>query len=59
MISDFHEKYKVTKLIGRGAFAKVYLAKHNQTKVKYAIKQFSKRKLQRKIKDARLLWNEI
>ena len=43
LVSDFHEMFKVTKRLGNGSFAKVFLTKHKTTGVEYAVKQFAKK----------------
>jgi serine/threonine protein kinase len=40
--SSFHEEFGVTKMIGKGSFAKVYLATKKSTAQNYAIKAFNK-----------------
>lgn len=40
--TDFHERYGVVKMLGKGSFAKVYLVKDNNTQEEFAIKAFSK-----------------
>lgn len=40
--STFHEEFGVTKMIGKGSFAKVYLATKKSTAQNYAIKAFNK-----------------
>ena len=41
--SDFHTKFKVLKVIGKGGFAKVYLVEDNDRPTQqYAVKAFSK-----------------
>lgn len=40
--STFHEDFEVKKMIGKGSFAKVYLATMRKTNKDYAIKAFSK-----------------
>ena len=39
---DFHERYKVSKLVGHGAFAKVMICSHKDTHEKYAVKTVQK-----------------
>lgn len=39
---DFHDKYKVSKLVGHGAFAKVMVCSHKDTHEKYAVKTVQK-----------------
>ena len=39
---DFHNKYKVSKLVGHGAFAKVMICSHVDTHEKYAVKTVQK-----------------
>lgn len=40
--TTFHEEYDVRKMIGKGSFAKVYLAIKKETGEEYAIKAFNK-----------------
>lgn len=40
--SDFHNKFGVLKIVGKGSFAKVYLVEDNNTKKQFAVKAFSK-----------------
>ena len=42
ILSTFHEEFEVKKMIGKGSFAKVYLATKRVTGRDYAIKAFSK-----------------
>jgi len=42
MFSTFHEDFIVTKMIGKGSFAKVYLGTKKEDSNKYAIKVFNK-----------------
>jgi calcium-dependent protein kinase len=39
---DFHNKYKVSKLVGHGAFAKVMICSHVDTNEKFAVKTVQK-----------------
>ncbi len=39
---DFNDRYKVSKLIGHGAFAKVMVCSHKDTHEKYAVKTVQK-----------------
>jgi len=41
----FHEEFEVTKLIGKGHFAKVYYAINKEKKQPFAIKAFNKETL--------------
>lgn len=40
--TDFHNRYKVSNMIGKGSFAKVYLVNDTVNTGKYAVKAFSK-----------------
>lgn len=40
--TDFHTKFGVIKMVGKGSFAKVYLVQDKETKKQYAVKAFSK-----------------
>lgn len=42
MLTTFHEDFVVTKMIGKGSFAKVYLATKKDKNIQYAIKAFNK-----------------
>jgi len=42
VLSNFHEEYKATKIIGKGSFAKVYLVDSKSTGKNYAVKAFAK-----------------
>lgn len=42
ILDNFHEAYAVSKMIGKGSFAKVYQATKKENNVTYAIKAFSK-----------------
>ena len=57
--TDFHERYKVKKVLGEGSFAKVYLATNVEDKQLYAIKAFSKESLAKQNKGKGAIRNEI
>ena len=57
--SDFHTKFNAIKMIGKGSFARVYLVEDKETKVKYAVKAFSKEYLMSQSKGKESLMNEI
>jgi calcium/calmodulin-dependent protein kinase I len=57
--TDFHERYKVKKLLGEGSFAKVYLATNLENNQLYAIKAFSKESLSKQSKGKAAIRNEI
>lgn len=57
--TDFHSRFTVTKMIGSGAFANVYLATEKATNNKYAVKGFNKHYLESETKGKLSLWNEI
>jgi serine/threonine-protein kinase ULK2 len=40
--SDFHTKFTVSKIIGKGSFAKVYLVENKAKNQQFAVKAFSK-----------------
>lgn len=40
--TDFHQRYHISKQIGEGSFAKVYLVTNKKTGKKYAVKAFNK-----------------
>ena len=56
---DLHERLKVKKVVGAGAFAKVYSATDLKTKIPYAIKGFNKKYLETREKGKLSLSNEI
>jgi len=57
--SDFHLKFNAIKMIGKGSFARVYLVEDKETKMKYAVKAFSKEYLLSQSKGKESLMNEI
>ena len=57
--TDFHERYKVKKVLGEGSFAKVYLGLNFQDNNLYAIKAFGKENLYKQSKGKAALKNEI
>lgn len=57
--TDFHLRYKVIKMIGKGSFARVYLAKNIETDEKVAIKAFNKESLLKKEKGVENIREEI
>lgn len=57
--SDFHLKFNAMKMIGKGSFARVYLVEDKETKLKYAVKAFSKEYLLSQSKGKESLMNEI
>ena len=57
--SDFHLKFNAIKMIGKGSFARVYLVEDKETKLKYAVKAFSKEYLLSQSKGKESLMNEI
>lgn len=57
--SDFHVKFNAIKMIGKGSFARVYLAEDKETKQRYAVKAFSKEYLLSQSKGKESLVNEI
>lgn len=57
--TDFHERYKVKKLLGEGAFAKVYLASREEDGQEFAVKALSKDFLQKLNKGRMAIRNEI
>ncbi|EGR30423.1 protein kinase domain protein [Ichthyophthirius multifiliis] len=56
---NFHEDFIVTKIIGKGSFAKVYLATKKQNNQQYAIKAFNKEFMLNQHKGKESLINEI
>jgi serine/threonine protein kinase len=57
--TDLHKRFRVNKVVGAGAFAKVYEATSLKTKELVAIKGFSKRYLASKEKGKQSIWNEV
>lgn len=57
--STFHEEFIVTKMIGKGSFAKVYLATKKSQNIQYAIKAFNKEFMASQHKGKESLINEI
>lgn len=45
VFANFHQQYHMLKVIGRGSFARVYMAEHKVTKAKVAVKAFDKNKV--------------
>ena len=42
VLTNFHDEYKASKMIGKGSFAKVYLVESKTTGKSYAVKAFTK-----------------
>ncbi|CAD8080020.1 unnamed protein product [Paramecium sonneborni] len=57
--STFHDEFGVTKMIGKGSFAKVYLATKKSTGINYAVKAFNKEFMLEQFKGRESLENEI
>ncbi|CAD8162532.1 unnamed protein product [Paramecium pentaurelia] len=57
--TTFHDEFGVTKMIGKGSFAKVYFATKKSTGVNYAVKAFNKEFMQEQFKGRESLENEI
>ncbi|CAD8075069.1 unnamed protein product [Paramecium primaurelia] len=57
--STFHDEFGVTKMIGKGSFAKVYFATKKSTGMNYAVKAFNKEFMQEQFKGRESLENEI
>jgi serine/threonine protein kinase len=57
--SDFHSKYRVVRMIGKGAFASVYQIEDNLTKIQSAVKVFDKNTLLIKARASQALMNEV
>ncbi|CAD8073381.1 unnamed protein product [Paramecium sonneborni] len=57
--TTFHDEFGVTKMIGKGSFAKVYFATKKQTGANYAVKAFNKEFMQEQFKGRESLENEI
>jgi len=56
---DFHTKFNTIKMIGKGSFARVYLVENKESKMRYAVKAFSKEYLLSQPKGKDSLINEI
>ncbi|CAD8141229.1 unnamed protein product [Paramecium pentaurelia] len=59
LLENFHEAYMVSKLIGKGSFAKVYLATRKENNIQYAVKAFSKTFMLQQHKGIESLLNEM
>ncbi|CAK65432.1 unnamed protein product (macronuclear) [Paramecium tetraurelia] len=59
LLENFHEAYMVSKLIGKGSFAKVYLATRKDSNIQYAVKAFSKSFMMQQHKGIESLLNEM
>ncbi|CAD8116784.1 unnamed protein product [Paramecium sonneborni] len=59
LLENFHEAFMVSKLIGKGSFAKVYLATKKENNQQFAIKAFSKSFMQQQHKGIESLLNEM
>ncbi|CAD8102787.1 unnamed protein product [Paramecium primaurelia] len=57
--TTFHDEFSVSKLIGKGSFAKVYLASKKSSGIQYAIKAFNKEFMFEQFKGIESLENEI
>ncbi|CAK80477.1 unnamed protein product (macronuclear) [Paramecium tetraurelia] len=57
--STFHDEFGVAKMIGKGSFAKVYLATKKSTGINYAVKAFNKEFMLEQFKGRESLENEI
>ena len=57
--TDLHSRFKVSKIIGSGAFAKVYEGLEKTKHQRFAIKGFSKRTVEQGLKGKQSLANEI
>jgi len=57
--TTFHKDFTVSKLIGKGSFAKVYVALKNETNVTYAVKAFNKDFISSSDKGKESLINEV
>ncbi|CAD8079357.1 unnamed protein product [Paramecium sonneborni] len=59
ILKNFHEAFSVSKMIGKGSFAKVYSAIKKENNIQYAIKAFSKIFMSQQSKGIESLLNEI
>ncbi|CAD8188252.1 unnamed protein product [Paramecium octaurelia] len=57
--TTFHDEFSVSKMIGKGSFAKVYLAAKKSTGVQFAIKAFNKEFMLEQSRGKESLENEI
>lgn len=57
--TDFHDRFKVKKLLGEGSFAKVYLANRLSDSKEFAVKAFSKESLEKQNNGKASIRNEI
>ncbi|CAD8079629.1 unnamed protein product [Paramecium primaurelia] len=57
--TTFHDEFSVSKMIGKGSFAKVYLAAKKSSGIQYAIKAFNKEFMLEQFKGMESLENEI
>lgn len=57
--TDFHERFKVKKVIGQGSFAKVYSCTRADDGQEFAVKAFSKAALMKQEKGKAALKNEL
>lgn len=56
---DFHQRFKVERQLGEGSFAKVYLAKNMVSGEQFAVKAFTKARLEKQNKGKQAIKNEI
>eukprot|EP01017_Pseudomicrothorax_dubius_P049167 TRINITY_DN9100_c0_g1_i2.p1 TRINITY_DN9100_c0_g1~~TRINITY_DN9100_c0_g1_i2.p1 ORF type:complete len:619 (-),score=149.59 TRINITY_DN9100_c0_g1_i2:61-1917(-) len=59
VMTTFHENYAVHKMIGKGNFARVYLAENKSTRKQFAVKAFEKARLLFNLRGKDSLMNEI
>lgn len=57
--TDFHDRYKVKKVLGEGAFAKVYYAVREEDGKEFAVKALTKEFLKKLNKGKMAIRNEI
>jgi len=57
--TDFHSRFEVSKILGEGGFAKVYLAKNKINKKLYAVKAFKKDNLKKQNRGRAAIKNEV
>jgi serine/threonine protein kinase len=57
--TNFHQRFRAIKMIGKGTFARVYLVEDRDTRQRYAVKSFAKEAILAEPKGKASLINEI